>query len=145
MNDAPHPIDVPAGWLEALAESEAELAASLTVPASVVHQRIRDTIARIEVSRAAVRNTDTIVTISPARCASLAKVNKPVIPRAIISDVPASLPRHAGESRYPRFRADSDLQDLDTGFRRHDELGAAHVSIVRAPGITLPVIVHDGD
>jgi hypothetical protein len=53
MNDAPEPAVAHAGWLEALAESEAELAAGLTVPAEVVHQRIRESIARIEAKRAA--------------------------------------------------------------------------------------------
>jgi hypothetical protein len=48
MNDAPHSTETPAEWLEALARSEAELAAGLTVPAETVHQRIRDAIARIE-------------------------------------------------------------------------------------------------
>jgi len=43
---------VPAEWLEALARSDAELAARLTVPAEVVHRRIRDCIARIEEKRA---------------------------------------------------------------------------------------------
>ncbi|GEM_PF-5253074 len=42
----------PGGWLEALARSDAELAAGLTVPAEVVHRRIRDCIARIEEKRA---------------------------------------------------------------------------------------------
>lgn len=42
----------PAGWLEALAESEAELAAGLTVPGEVVHQELRDAIARLKAKRA---------------------------------------------------------------------------------------------
>jgi hypothetical protein len=54
MNDVPDSAVAPAGWLEALAESEAELAAGLTVPAEVVHQRIRESIARIEAKRAAI-------------------------------------------------------------------------------------------
>jgi hypothetical protein len=45
-----HPV--PAGWLEALARSDAELAAGLTVPAETVHRRIRESIARIEEKRA---------------------------------------------------------------------------------------------
>ena len=44
-----HPV--PAEWLEALARSDAQLAAGLTVPAQVVHRRIRDCIARIEEKR----------------------------------------------------------------------------------------------
>jgi hypothetical protein len=43
---------VPAGWLEALARSDAELAAGLTVPSETVHRRIRESIARIEEKRA---------------------------------------------------------------------------------------------
>ena len=46
---------VPAGWLEALARSDAEVASGLTVPAAVVHRRIRDSLARIEEKRAGVR------------------------------------------------------------------------------------------
>ena len=42
---------VPAGWLEALARSEAELAAGQTVPVATVHRRIRESIARIEANR----------------------------------------------------------------------------------------------
>jgi hypothetical protein len=52
MDDAPTPVIAPSGWLDALAKSEAELAAGHTVPGDVVHQRIRDTIARIEARRA---------------------------------------------------------------------------------------------
>jgi hypothetical protein len=37
----------PAGWEEALAISEAQADAGDTVPASVVHKLIRDTIARL--------------------------------------------------------------------------------------------------
>ncbi len=43
---------VPADWLETLTRSDAELSAGLTVPAEVVHRRIRDCIARIEDKRA---------------------------------------------------------------------------------------------
>jgi hypothetical protein len=54
MDDTPHPLDAPPGWAEALHESLAELAAGVpTVPGEVVHQRIRDAIARIEARRAA--------------------------------------------------------------------------------------------
>lgn len=45
-----HPV--PAEWLDALARSDAELAAGLTVPAELVHRRIRASIARIEEKRA---------------------------------------------------------------------------------------------
>jgi hypothetical protein len=38
----------PAGWLEILEESEAELAAGLTVPGEVVRQMLRDSLARLE-------------------------------------------------------------------------------------------------
>jgi hypothetical protein len=38
----------PAGWLETLEESEAELAAGLTVPGKVVRQMLRDSLARLE-------------------------------------------------------------------------------------------------
>ena len=49
MDDTPHTQDAPPGWAEALDESLAELAAGAqTVPAETVHQRIRDTIARIQ-------------------------------------------------------------------------------------------------
>jgi len=51
MDDIPTPAIAPAGWLEALARSEGELAAGQTVPGEVVHQRIRDAIARIEAKR----------------------------------------------------------------------------------------------
>lgn len=52
MNDiVPITGQVPAGWLEALARSDAEIAAGLTVPADVVHRRIKETIARIREKR----------------------------------------------------------------------------------------------
>jgi len=38
----------PAGWLEALAESEAELAAGLSIPGEFVRQHLLDSIARLE-------------------------------------------------------------------------------------------------
>jgi hypothetical protein len=53
MDDNPHQIEAPAGWLQALAESEAELAAGLTVPGEAVRQRVCDAIARLEAKRAA--------------------------------------------------------------------------------------------
>jgi hypothetical protein len=54
MDDTPHRTEAaPAGWLDALAESEAEIDAGvLTVPAEVVHQMIRDSIARIRARKA---------------------------------------------------------------------------------------------
>jgi hypothetical protein len=53
MVDIPHRPDVPSGWADALDESLAERAAGVpTVPAEVVHERIRDTIARIQARRA---------------------------------------------------------------------------------------------
>lgn len=57
--DDPLPL-APPGWLEALAESEAELAAGLTVPSEPIMQRLRETIARLEAKRAgATAPTDT--------------------------------------------------------------------------------------
>ncbi len=57
MDDTPHRTEaVPAGWLEALAESEAELDAGVaTVPAEVVHQQVRDSITRMRAKRAEER------------------------------------------------------------------------------------------
>jgi hypothetical protein len=54
MDDTPHLTEAPpAGLLEALAESEAELDAGVaTVPAKVVHQTIRDSITRMRAKRA---------------------------------------------------------------------------------------------
>ena len=49
--------------------------------------------------------------------------------------MPSDATRHAGEGRHPRFDADGSLKDLDTGFRRHDEIGVAAESIVWAVGI----------
>ena len=51
MDDAPNPA--PAEWLEALAESEAQLAAGQTVPATEVTRGLRDGIARLEDKQAA--------------------------------------------------------------------------------------------
>jgi len=44
--------------LAALAKSEAEAEAGLTVPAEAVHQRVRDTIARIKANRRTRQTTD---------------------------------------------------------------------------------------
>jgi hypothetical protein len=48
MDGNPNPTTVPAGWLEALAESEAEAEAGLFVPGEVVRQGLLDSIARME-------------------------------------------------------------------------------------------------
>jgi hypothetical protein len=48
MDNAAPPKLAPHGWLEALAESEADLAAGRTVPGETVRQGIRDAIARLE-------------------------------------------------------------------------------------------------
>ena len=48
---------VPAGWLEALAESEAELASGLTVPGDEVMRELYESIARLEARRPASRVT----------------------------------------------------------------------------------------
>jgi hypothetical protein len=42
----------PPGWLEILAESEADLAAGNVLPASVVHQDLRDSITRMKAKAA---------------------------------------------------------------------------------------------
>lgn len=49
-NDAPRPI--PAGWLEALERSEADLAAGRTVPLEPVLARLRESIRRMEARQA---------------------------------------------------------------------------------------------
>jgi|HubBroStandDraft_1064217.scaffolds.fasta_scaffold32642_2 hypothetical protein len=48
MDDNPPHTSAPAGWLEILEESEAELAAGLTVPGEVVRQMLRDSLTRLE-------------------------------------------------------------------------------------------------
>jgi hypothetical protein len=48
MDGAGNPSSAPAGWLEILEESEAELAAGLTVPSEVVRQMLRESLARLE-------------------------------------------------------------------------------------------------
>jgi hypothetical protein len=47
------PDTVPAGWLEALGESEADLVAGRVVPGEVVMQELRDCLARLEAKPAA--------------------------------------------------------------------------------------------
>jgi hypothetical protein len=55
MDKPENRIEAPTGWLEALSESEAELAAGETVPGEVVRQRLLDSIARIEARPAAAQ------------------------------------------------------------------------------------------
>lgn len=45
-DDVPRPV--PAGWLEVMDESDADLAAGRIVPAAVVHTELRASIARLE-------------------------------------------------------------------------------------------------
>jgi hypothetical protein len=52
MDDNSTPTPVPAGWLEALAKSEAQLAAGLTVPGEAVRRRLHDALARLEARQA---------------------------------------------------------------------------------------------
>jgi hypothetical protein len=52
MVDTTNRTEAPAGWLEALAESEAQLAAGQTVPGEAVRQGLRDSIARLETKQA---------------------------------------------------------------------------------------------
>lgn len=47
------PCSAPAGWLEALERSEADVAAGRTVPLEPVLERMRDSIKRMEARRAA--------------------------------------------------------------------------------------------
>ncbi len=46
--DTPTNLDAPADWLEALAESEAELAAGQTVPGDEIMRELHESIARLE-------------------------------------------------------------------------------------------------
>jgi hypothetical protein len=55
MDRSENHSEVPTGWLEALAESEAELATGQTVLGEAVRQRLLDSIARIEAKQAAAR------------------------------------------------------------------------------------------
>ena len=48
MDESAKHAEASKGWLEALAESEAELAAGQTVPGTVVRQHLLDSIARLE-------------------------------------------------------------------------------------------------
>jgi hypothetical protein len=56
MDNPPTPAVAPAGWLEALAESDADLAAGRIVPGDVVMRDLRDGLARVE-AKAAARTT----------------------------------------------------------------------------------------
>jgi hypothetical protein len=53
------PDNAPPGWLETLEESEAELAAGLTVPAETVHRELRESIARLE-AKAATKQREAV-------------------------------------------------------------------------------------
>jgi hypothetical protein len=53
MDDTPTPSIAPAGWLEVLAESDADLAAGRIVPGDVVMRDLRDSLARLEAKAAA--------------------------------------------------------------------------------------------
>jgi hypothetical protein len=46
MDDMLNPV--PAGWLEALAESEADLAAGRVVPGDLIMRDLRDSLAQLE-------------------------------------------------------------------------------------------------
>ncbi len=48
MVDTTQRAKAPAGWLEALAESEAEAEAGLFVDGDVVHRELREAVARLE-------------------------------------------------------------------------------------------------
>lgn len=53
MDDNPTHAPVPAGWLEALAESEEDLAAGRIIPGDVVMRDLRESLARLEAKAAA--------------------------------------------------------------------------------------------
>ncbi len=52
-DDDTTPRPVPAGWLEALAESDADLASGRIVPSAMVHAELRASIARLEAAQLA--------------------------------------------------------------------------------------------
>jgi hypothetical protein len=52
MDDTPTPTIAPSGWLEVLEESEATLAAGLTVPGDVIMRELYESIARLEAKKA---------------------------------------------------------------------------------------------
>jgi hypothetical protein len=53
MNDSPTPNVAPDEWLDALAESDADLAAGRIVPGDVVLRDLKDSLARLEAKAAA--------------------------------------------------------------------------------------------
>jgi len=52
MVDTANRTKAPAEWSEAIAKSEAQLAAGETVPATLIRQRLRESIARLEAKQA---------------------------------------------------------------------------------------------
>ena len=52
MDDTLHHLDAPLGWLQALDESDDDLAAGRTVPGQMVRQGLLDSIARIDAKQA---------------------------------------------------------------------------------------------
>lgn len=52
MDDTTNHLDAPPDWLQALDESDGDLAAGRTVPGQVVRQGLLDSIARIEARHA---------------------------------------------------------------------------------------------
>jgi hypothetical protein len=59
MDDNANQTVIPTGWLEALARSEAQLAAGQLVPGEVVRKRLLDSIARLEAKQATKPNHGT--------------------------------------------------------------------------------------
>ena len=55
MDDTVHRAEAPAGWLEVLAESEADLAAGRVVPGDVIMGDLRNCLARLEAKAATKR------------------------------------------------------------------------------------------
>jgi len=53
MDDNPNAVIAPAGWLEVLAESDADLAAGRIVPGDEVMRDLRESLARLEAKTAA--------------------------------------------------------------------------------------------
>jgi hypothetical protein len=51
MDGDPTHAPAPDGWLKILEESQAELAAGLSVPGDAVRQKLRDSLARLEAAR----------------------------------------------------------------------------------------------
>jgi hypothetical protein len=60
MDDTVHHAEPPTGWLEALAESDAGLAAGRIVPGDVMMRDLRDAMARLEATCAAKRAGKTL-------------------------------------------------------------------------------------